>query len=291
MLHINYKEVLAIYFAAKQCATSWSGHHIVIHSDNMAAVAIINKDTCKNKVVMAFLRDLFRLSAICNFRITAKYIPGHKNIIADAISRLHDGFYLNRFCQLLSPWYYGNMHGYAFITAYTCLSFMFLFFRYFGPFFKRGTSQRDLYRSQTFSENTEKTYQTNIDSYLRFCLTLGISSIPASTDNIALYAAFLARSLKPSSVRQYLYVIGLLHIKEFSLPNPLIDNWFLDSLFKGIKRVKGDMIVQKLPITIEILLAILKTLDFRSSFDSSFWAVCLTAFLACFGNHIYLLVI
>ena len=59
MLHINYKEVLAIYFAAKQWVTSWSGHHIVIHSDNMAAVAIINKGTYKNKVVMAFLRDLF----------------------------------------------------------------------------------------------------------------------------------------------------------------------------------------------------------------------------------------
>ena len=122
-----------------------------------------------------------------------------------------------------------------------------------------------VYHSQTFSENTKKS--------LRFCLTLGISSIPASTDNIALHAAFSARSLKPSSVRQYLYVIGLLH-KELSLPNPLIDNWFLDSLFKGIKRVKGDMIVQKLSITTEIL-----------------FAICLTAFLAYFGNHIYLLVI
>ena len=67
MLHINYKEVLAIYSVAKQWATSWSGHHIVIHSDNMAAVAIINKGTCK--VVMGFLRDLFWLSAVCNFRI------------------------------------------------------------------------------------------------------------------------------------------------------------------------------------------------------------------------------
>ena len=143
MLHINYKEVLAIYFAAKQWATSWSGHHIVIHSDNRAAVAIINKGTCRNKVVMAFLRDLFWLSAVCNFRITAKYIPGHLNIIVDAISRLHDEFYLNRFCQLLSPWYYGNMHGVlamSLLQHMPYLSFMFLFFRYFGPFFKRGTS-------------------------------------------------------------------------------------------------------------------------------------------------------
>ena len=42
------------------------------------------------------------------------------------------------------------------------------------------------------------------------------------------------------------------------------------------------MIVQKLPITIKILLAILNTLNFRSSFDSSFWAICLTAFFGMF---------
>ena len=113
----------------------------------MAAVAIINKGRCKNKVVMAFLRNLFWLSAVCNFRITAKYIPGHKNIIANAISHLHDGFYLNRFCQLLSPWYYGNMHGVLampLLQHMPYLSFMFLFFRYFGPFFRRATLQRDL---------------------------------------------------------------------------------------------------------------------------------------------------
>ena len=40
--------------------------------------------------------------------------------------------------------------------------------------------------------------------------------------------------------------------------------------------------MQKLPITIEILLAILKILNFRSSFDSSFWATCLTAFYGMF---------
>ena len=71
-LYINYKEVSAIYFAAKQWATSWSCHHIVIHSDNMAAAVIINKGTCKNKVVMAFLRDLFgfQLFAILELQLS-----------------------------------------------------------------------------------------------------------------------------------------------------------------------------------------------------------------------------
>ena len=58
------------------------------------------------------------------------------------------------------------------------------------------------------------------------------------------------------------------------------DNYFLKSLFRGIKRVKGDSQVQKLPIT--ILSRIFKKINFNSSFESSFWAACLTAFYGMF---------
>ena len=141
-LHINFKEVLAIYFAAKHWAPSWSGQHIVIHSDNTTAVSILNKGSCKNKVVMGFLRELFWLSAIYNFRITAKHIPGLKNVIADAISRLHESYYLDRFCRLLLPWYNFNAHAIfemPLLLHMPYYSFIFLFSRFFAPLFKRGS--------------------------------------------------------------------------------------------------------------------------------------------------------
>ena len=47
-----------------------------------------------------------------------------------------------------------------------------------------------------------------------------------------------ARSLKAISVPNYLTTIGILH-KKFNLPNPLLDNWPLQSLLTRIKRVKG----------------------------------------------------
>ena len=46
---------------------------------------------------------------------------------------------------------------------------------------------------------------------IKFCLFMGFPSVPATTFNICLYAAFLARSLKASSVRQYVGIIGTLH--------------------------------------------------------------------------------
>ena len=89
-LHINYKEVLAVVMAAENWRDKWTNRHIIIHSDNQAAVSIINKGSTENPIIMYYLRRLFWLSAIFNFRITAKYIEGENNVIADdAISRLH----------------------------------------------------------------------------------------------------------------------------------------------------------------------------------------------------------
>ena len=90
-------------------------------------------------------------------------------------------------------------------------------------------------------------------------------------------AAFLARSLNPSSIPNYLNIIGLLH-KEFNLPNPLVDNWSLQSLLTGIKQVKGVPPSQKLPITPDILMRIHSMLNMHSSFDASFWAIFLVSF-------------
>ena len=104
--------------------------------------------------------------------------------------------------------------------------------------------------------------------------------IAASTFVISEHASFLARSFKFSSVKAYLGVISLLH-KEFSLPNPLSDNWAVKSLLTGIKRVKGDSVKQKLPITIDILSRVHKSLNLNS-YDASFWAICLVAFFGLF---------
>ena len=106
---------------------------------------------------------------------------------------------------------------------------------------------------------------------------MGYPPFPAQSAHLCQYAAFLARSLKPSSIPNYLNIIGLLH-KEFNLPNPLVDNWSLQSLLTGIKRVKGEPPSQKLPITPDILMRILSLLNMRSSFDASFWAICLVSF-------------
>ena len=143
------------------------------------------------------------------------------------------------------------------------------------------TTETFYYHASTFADSTKATYKSHRDSYLRFFIFMGYNPIPASTFVISQYASFLARSFKFSSVKAYLGVISLLH-KEFCLPNPLSDNWAVKSLLTGIKRVKGDSVKQTLPITIDILSRVHKSLNLKNSYDASFWAICLVAFFGFF---------
>jgi hypothetical protein len=133
------------------------------------------------------------------------------------------------------------------------------------------------YYSNAFSDNTKRTYTTHRNSYINFCAQFGYAAVPASSNTICRYAAFLAKSLKFNSVKQYLNIIRLLHA-EWNLPNPLSNDFRLTTMLQGIRRHLGDNVVRKRPITPAMLLAIKSALDFTNSLDSTVWAVALTMF-------------
>ena len=88
--HINYKEVLSLEPAACLWAPFWANRQVIVYCDNVAAVYLINKGTAKDSFVMDSLRRVFWLSAFWNFKLRAIYYPGHRNILADAASRIHE---------------------------------------------------------------------------------------------------------------------------------------------------------------------------------------------------------
>ena len=99
--HINVKEVMALGPAVIRWAPHWKDKKVYVHSDNMTAVAAINKGHCKNPLAMEVLRGIFWASAIYNFRLRAKYYPGVQNRIADAISRLEMPNGVSHFMEVL----------------------------------------------------------------------------------------------------------------------------------------------------------------------------------------------
>ena len=135
----------------------------------------------------------------------------------------------------------------------------------------------DKYRGMTYAPSTQQTYKVHYKSYLVFCDYIGVSPVPASSTTLCRYAVFLARSLKYSSVRQYLNIVRLLHL-DWGLENPMKNNFSLDCVLKGIRRGLGDKPARKRPITPELLLAILAKLNLDCPFDSGVWAACLIMF-------------
>ena len=139
----------------------------------------------------------------------------------------------------------------------------------------------NFYRGHTFAASTSRTYATQKLVYFEFCSKLSIAPIPLSQYDLGRYIAYLSRKLCFSSVRQYLNIVRILHV-DAGLPNPLEHNWYVSSILKGVRRVKGDASKQKLPITLDILGKIFTKIDLFCSLDRTFWAACLVAFYSFF---------
>lgn len=133
------------------------------------------------------------------------------------------------------------------------------------------------YRQAALSENTKSTYRCQIKKYLVFCSSYGYQPVPASSQTICRYIAFLAQSMRPASIKQYLNVIRLLHL-ESGFSNPLQEDFVINSVMKGVQRVKGDFVKRKLPITPEMLMSFISFLNLKESQSAAFWAATLVAF-------------
>ena len=69
---------------------------VTFFTDNEALVHVINKNTCKDKSLMTFVRQLVLVCFKHNILFRAKHIAGFRNTLADALSR----FQIQRFKKL-----------------------------------------------------------------------------------------------------------------------------------------------------------------------------------------------
>ena len=67
---------------------------ILFFTDNEALVHVINKQSCRDKQLMFFVRKLVLVCLHNNIVFKAKHVPGSKNTLADSLSRLQVGTFL-----------------------------------------------------------------------------------------------------------------------------------------------------------------------------------------------------
>ena len=94
--HIAFKELFAILLAGVVWGREWQGCRVHARCDNQAAVHAISGRSCKDKSLMHLLRCLFFCEARYQFRLSAAYLPGVQNTLADDLSRDRRSSFLSK---------------------------------------------------------------------------------------------------------------------------------------------------------------------------------------------------
>lgn len=85
---ITFKELFPIVLAVHLWGKDLENQKVLFHCDNMAVVHMINRQTTRSTPSMGLIRALVGACLRHNVLFRAKHIPGIKNEVADALSRL-----------------------------------------------------------------------------------------------------------------------------------------------------------------------------------------------------------
>ena len=90
--HINVLELKAIWFGLKSFCDKLRDTHIRLRSDSSTAVAYINEmGSCKSPSCNAITCTIWNWTLCRNIWLSAEFLPGSQNVLADRESRLfHD---------------------------------------------------------------------------------------------------------------------------------------------------------------------------------------------------------
>ena len=133
------------------------------------------------------------------------------------------------------------------------------------------------YKAAAFAQSTQASYRSHLMTYLRFCIYYELVPVPALQSTLTCYVAHLARSYAPRTVDIYMNIIRIIH-EEAGVGNPLMANYEVKMVKKGLARLKGQPPKQKAPVTVPLLLKLFSTLDLEKSSELAFWAATLIGF-------------
>lgn len=102
--------------------------------------------------------------------------------------------------------------------------------------------------SNSIAASSRKTYSSAQNRYLKFCSQMQLAPMPATQQQLILFAADLSQTLAYSTMRTYLSAVRHMHISE-GLKDPLEGALQLELLLRGARRNKPARKDQRLPIT------------------------------------------
>ena len=154
----------------------------------------------------------------------------------------------------------------------------FLYFHFVGQRdFQDLLADVEFSRHNAFAKGSYSNLRTQVRSYFAYCVYFGRHPLPADSNTIYGFVQFLSRSMVPSTVRNYLSGVRVLHIFH-GLPFAHSQDFLLQLELRGIGRLNPHVPVRAIPVTPAILRSYLSSMDAESSLHCSVWACSLFCF-------------
>ena len=134
------------------------------------------------------------------------------------------------------------------------------------------------YAKNSVAENTKRAYTADWNAFLSFCEEYNVNALPASYENIAHFLVREARTLKHATLQRRLGVIRTYHRLKGHYLDP--HHPVLESVWRGIKRVKGTKTESKEAIWTSDLKKFIDVLEYHSIGNIRDRAVLLFGFLS-----------
>ena len=139
-----------------------------------------------------------------------------------------------------------------------------------------------MYYGSALAPSTRTQYDAHVVRFLTFCVAAGLDHAQPSEPTVMLYAALLARSVKPQTVRQYLKGLRS-HYRQRQQPefgDPVA--WpHLYAMLRGVARMKQADVAKKCPITPAMLFEFRRGMG-TCARSKALWACMLVTFFAYF---------
>ena len=207
MTGIATKELVPIVIAAAIWGSQWKGQGVCFHSDNMAVVAVIKKNSSHDPSLMHLLRCLCFFAAYYQFHCSAEHIAGVSNIAADALSRDNPSLFCSMCPQVPR------------VTVCPVVVALLVSAKARLGLRELDGAVHSLF-SQGLAPSTEASYDTGLCSYLQFCTKCQLQPLPLVETTLCCFVAYLHNDNKSfQTIRTHLCTIRHLQIAS-GLPDP-----------------------------------------------------------------------
>lgn len=137
--------------------------------------------------------------------------------------------------------------------------------------------QLDLILRSAWAESTLRTRNSQWKKYIEFCLANNLTPVPAEVQTVARFLVNLAKTCVFSTCNNYLSAIITLH-KFFGYERQFRDYFVINMVMKGLGRLLGKEVNQKIGLTPEQLCKIYDSLDFTDINVVTKWAALILSF-------------